>query len=299
MALQTVVNCIKIQRGTLFPSTKKRIILNSISLKRQQFNYSTSAQEVTSSINHDTGVAIMKWNNPPVNSLSFKLLEKSIETIKTLEQDPKCGALILTSDIPNIFCAGLDFKEIHRPQREQYLKYSLAFSQLWADLYGSRLATVIAVNGSSPAGGCMMAVAGDYRIMKAGKGTIGLSEVHLGLPLRGWVYEAFVNVVGHRQAELTGQRGILFNANDALRIGLVDEVVSSDEELLQRANYHAELLAKLSSDARHQTKMDLRQPLLDRMKDSMEKGTHLMVDTMMSEKMQTTLDAYFEKLKKK
>ena len=39
----------------------------------------------------------MKWNNRPVNSLSLKLLEQSIETLKTLEQDPKCGALILTS----------------------------------------------------------------------------------------------------------------------------------------------------------------------------------------------------------
>ena len=76
----------------------------------------------------------------------------------------------------------------------------------------------------SPAGGCLLSLCCDYRVMQGPKFTIGLNETLLGIVAPFWFKDTMLNTVGQRHTELALQLGTLFTADQALSIGLVDKV---------------------------------------------------------------------------
>ena len=82
-----------------------------------------------------------------------------------------------------------------------------------------------ALNGPSPAAGCLLSLACDYRIKADNpKFVTGLNETLLGFSAPSWLAATFVNTVGVRQANLALQFGSLFTPEDALKMGLVDQI---------------------------------------------------------------------------
>lgn len=115
-------------------------------------------------------------------------------SIKTMESNPKIQSVILSSSNSKIFSAGLDISELISPNPDRLPKFWNSLQQLYLDLYGSRMATVAAIQGHAPAAGCFLAMACDFRIMSAGDSgdgggdtkkkfvpTIGLNETQLGI----------------------------------------------------------------------------------------------------------------------
>lgn len=96
-------------------------------------------------------------------------------------------------------------------------------------MYTSRLATVAAIEGHSPAGGCLLAMCCDWRVMATGKPMIGLNETQLGIVAPPWFKDTFVNTIGHREAEKMLGLGLQVDASKAKSIGLVDEAVPVEE----------------------------------------------------------------------
>ena len=111
--------------------------------------------------------------------------EAICSSIKEIEANPKIQSLILASSNPKIFSAGLDIQELVEPDHKRLARFWNSLQQIFIDLYGSRLATVAAIQGHAPAAGCFLAMACDYRIMSAGNKnhvpTIGLNETQLGI----------------------------------------------------------------------------------------------------------------------
>ena len=82
-----------------------------------------------------------------------------------------------------------------------------------------------ALNGPSPAAGCLLALACDYRIKPDNpKCVTGLNETLLGFAAPWWVAQTYVNAIGSRQANLALQLSTLFPPQEALKIGLIDQV---------------------------------------------------------------------------
>jgi 3,2-trans-enoyl-CoA isomerase len=108
-------------------------------------------------------------------------------------------------------------------------KFWTALQDLYLRLYTTRLAAVAAIEGHSPAGGCLLAMCCDYRIMTSGKPMIGLNETQLGIVAPTWFRDTFVNTIGHRQAEKMLGLGLQVDATKAKAIGLVDEAVPLEE----------------------------------------------------------------------
>ncbi len=112
-------------------------------------------------------------------------------SLKTVEANPKIQSVILYSTNPKIFSAGLDIKELVAPDFVRLPRFWNSLQQVYIDLYGSRLATVAAIQGHAPAAGCFLAMSCDYRVMSAGDvnsdtknrhvPTIGLNETQLGI----------------------------------------------------------------------------------------------------------------------
>ncbi|KFU88008.1 hypothetical protein M959_01993, partial [Chaetura pelagica] len=258
-----------------------------------------SNNKILVELDESKGVATMKFKSPPVNSLSLDFLTEFCISLEKLENNRACRGVILTSDIPKIFSSGLDITEMCGKSTEHYAEFWRAVQEMWLRLYSSNMVTVAAVNGSSPAGGCLMALSCDYRIMVENpKFSIGLNEAQLGIVAPFWFKDTFVNVVGHRVAELSLQLGSLYPAPQAHRIGLVDELVPEEKLQEKVAAVMAQWLA-LPDHARQLTKSMMRKAVLDRLVAHREEDIKNFITFISKESIQKSLRMYMEMLKKR
>ncbi|NXF12787.1 ECI1 isomerase, partial [Smithornis capensis] len=258
-----------------------------------------SNNKIQVELDESSGVATMKFKSPPVNSLSLDFLTEFCISLEKLENDRACRGVIITSAIPKIFSSGLDIMEMCGKSTEHYAEFWRAVQEMWLRLYSSTMVTLAAVNGSSPAGGCLIALSCDYRIMAENpKFSIGLNEAQLGIVAPFWFKDQFVSVVGHRIAERSLQLGSLYPAPEALRIGLVDELVPEEKLLEKAAAVMAQWLA-LPDHSRQLTKAMVRKALLDRLLTHREEDIKNFVSFVSKESIQKSLRTYMEMLKKR
>ncbi|XP_062999277.1 enoyl-CoA delta isomerase 1, mitochondrial isoform X1 [Elgaria multicarinata webbii] len=256
-----------------------------------------SNSKILVELDESTGVAVMKMKSPPVNSLSLELLTEFSIGLEKLENNKACRGLILTSAAPQIFSAGLDITEMCGKSNEHYAQFWKAVQEMWLGLYSSNLVTIAAVNGSSPAGGCLMAVSCDYRIMAENpKYSIGLNETRLGIVAPFWFKDTMVNTVGHRATERSLQLGLLYPPPDALRVGLVDEVVPEGKVQAVAAEAMAQWLA-IPDHARQLSKSLMRKPTVDRLLAHREADIQNFVRFVSRDAIQKSLQGYMERLK--
>ncbi|NWU92354.1 ECI1 isomerase, partial [Upupa epops] len=258
-----------------------------------------SNNKIQVELNESAGIATMKFTSPPVNSLSLDFLTEFCISLEKLENNRACRGVILTSAVPKIFSSGLDITEMCGKSTEHYTEFWRAVQEMWLRLYSSNMVTVAAVNGSSPAGGCLMALTCDYRIMVDNpKFSIGLNEAQLGIVAPFWFKDTFVNTVGHRIAERSLQLGSLHPPSEALKIGLVDELVPEEKLHERAAAVMAQWLA-LPDHARQLTKSMMRKPVLDRLVAHREEDIQNFISFVSKESIQKSLRMYMEMLKKK
>lgn len=262
----------------------------------------SSASEDLVRVSDDTknnNVAILSLNRPPVNSLSMKMCQAISSAVKDCEEMPHIQGIVLASSSnPSILSAGLDLNELYNPDPERLPKFWDSFQQLFIDLYGTRLATVAAIEGHAPAAGCMLAICCDYRVMTDQKGRIGLNETLLGIAAPPWLGQAMINTIGMRNAELSLGLGLLYSPQEALSIGLVDKVVPADA-VMSNALDEAAKWAKIPAQARVASKLLTRQEYIDRLEATRAKDNDDFCDFIRNEKVQNDLGMYLQGLKKK
>lgn len=206
-----------------------------------------------------TGYALVTICREPVNSMNLELWQQLARTLETLEADPKVRGLIFQSGLQrDVFTAGNDINELYAPKSsaERYREFWVTQNQFFARLYRSRLATVAAIRGACPAGGCALALCCDYRVM-TDFGQIGLNEVALGIPVPAYWALLMARTVGQRQAEQLLPYGLMPSAADALKIGLVDALVPA-AELRTAAEAAMDRMLTVYDSGRAATKQHLR-----------------------------------------
>ena len=103
----------------------------------------------------------------------------------------------------------------------------------------------------------MLALSCEYRVM-LNNFIIGLNEAQIGFSAPMWLIDGMRNTIGSRQAEFALTAGTLFKTEEALKIGLVDEVAQSKEEAIEKAEKFLNKFAKIPPHARSMTKAALR-----------------------------------------
>jgi len=241
-------------------------------------------------------VAVLELDRAPVNSLSKEMADALVGAIKEAEGDAKVQSLVLKSSNPKIFSAGLDITEMNDPEVSRLEDFWRSIQEVFLTLYGSRLSTVAAIEGHSPAGGCLLAMSCDYRVMTEGENfKIGLNETKLGIAAPYWLKDLFVKTIGYREAELGLGLGKLYSPSEALAINLVDEVVKN-EDVLSVAMGEAEKWGKIPPKGRVATKVMLRAEILDGLKEKRELDVGWFRDFIMEEGTQKGIDAYLKSL---
>jgi enoyl-CoA hydratase/carnithine racemase len=169
----------------------------------------------------------LRLNRPPVNALDPELLSALGAAVRDAPDDG-IGALILSGQ-PGMFSAGLDVPVLLELDRfGMAVAFDVFFGAMHA-LGSSQVPVVAAITGHCPAGGLVLSLFCDFRVMAEGEFKIGLNEVQLGIPMPSVVASAAARVVGTRHAELMCATGRLFSPEEAMEIGLVDRLEPPDQ----------------------------------------------------------------------
>ncbi|XP_034473248.1 enoyl-CoA delta isomerase 1, mitochondrial-like isoform X2 [Drosophila innubila] len=187
---------------------------------------------------------------------------------------------------------------MYKPDKERARLLWITLQDVWASLYGSKFPTAAAINGHAPAGGCLLATSCEYRVMLP-KFSIGLNEPMLGIVQPIFCMFNFVNVLPRRLAERSLNQGKIFNTEEALQIGLVDDVANSKEEALTKCAEFIGSFDKINPSARSQSKLQFRAADLQQFEKERGKDLETFVSFINSPKMQEELGVYLENLGKK
>lgn len=242
-------------------------------------------------IAHDS-ILELRLDRPPANALDTALLR---ELRRQLEAAPGEGfeALVL-SGREGMFSAGLDVPQLLALDRS-------GIRELWRELFAvlralaaSPIPVAAAVTGHSPAGGAVLTLFCDYRVMAAGEFRIGLNEVRVGISLSESIYGPLERLVGRRQAERLAVTGTLLTAAEAHRLGWIDELAPA-AEVVERAVDHLRSLLALPRRAMLGTRRVLRRDLVDRLTGD-ETTEADVVESWFSDETQTALRALVARL---
>lgn len=247
------------------------------------------------SINHGP-VRELQLNRPPVNALSPELI---VALRQAVQSSPADGvrALIL-SGTPGRFSGGLDVPVLLGLDRT-------AMAALWRDFYSllgviaaSPIPIVAAMTGHAPAGGTVLGLYCDWRVMAQGDFKLGLNEVQVGIPLPPVIMAGLRRLVGPRSAETLGVTGALLSPDEALAAGMVDEL-APPEQVVDRALRRCERMLALPSEPMALTRREARKDLVALFGPEIEAELKSVIEAWWHPTTQNTLRALVERLGKK
>jgi enoyl-CoA hydratase len=207
------------------------------------------------------GILTLQLAHGKANALDTELLEALLLELEGAREDVR--ALILTGS-GSIFSAGVDLIRLTNEGAPYVRRFLPLLSRFVRVLFGLPKPVVAAVNGHAIAGGCIIALASDVRLMAEGIGRIGIPELLVGVPFPAAPLEVARFAIGRDRVQSAVYRGPTMLPVEALDAGFLDEVVESPD-LMARAEDVARHLAGISPEAFRLTKLYLRAEALERM----------------------------------
>jgi methylglutaconyl-CoA hydratase len=196
-------------------------------------------------LSFDSGVATITLNRPDKrNAISFALLEELLAVLDEVERSS--ALVVILTGAGKAFCAGLDLDELKNllgKTHDENVEDSSRMGNIFRRIYDFPLPTIAAVNGAAIAGGTGFATMCDFTLAVP-EAKFGYTEVRIGF-VPAIVSSMLVWQVGHKIARDLLLTGRPFDATEAHRFGLVNEVVSP-ERLMERAR---ELAAQLMGNS--------------------------------------------------
>ena len=186
----------------------------------------------------DDHICVLTFDRPDsgANIFDAATLDELNEHLDAVEKDTSLRGLIIASAKKSIFVAGADLKTLLQAAKTGEMRgFIEPGQQVFNRLADLKIPTVAAIHGASAGGGYEVALACDYRVASDAPATrIGLPETGLGL-LPAWGgCTRLPRLIGAEKAAEVILKGKLYSAQEALNIGLVDEIAPPDQ-LLDRA----------------------------------------------------------------
>jgi enoyl-CoA hydratase/carnithine racemase len=206
-------------------------------------------------------VAVLRMTHGKANALDLTLCRAITASLAELASGGGHRAVVLTAGGP-IFSAGVDLLRIRDGGPAYVEEFLPVLCEAFLAVFDCPLPVVAAVNGHAIAGGCILVSACDRRVMNAGAGRIGVSELLVGVPFPPAALEILRFAVGTCRLQELTHLAQTYAAAEAAALGLVDEVASGDS-VLERAIEVAAALAALPQAALRQTRIQIRRPTLD------------------------------------
>ncbi|MBS0570212.1 MAG: enoyl-CoA hydratase/isomerase family protein [Proteobacteria bacterium] len=251
------------------------------------------------SIRHENTLEL-RLSRPPVNALNPELVRRVRKAVENADAQGARGIVLCGQ--PGMFSAGLDVPELLQLDRPTLIAFWQDFFGLCAALACSPIPVVAAIGGHSPAGGAVLSIFCDYRVMARSVDPekpfrIGLNEVQVGLSVPEVIQCALRRLVGTYRAERMMVVGQMLDPEQALQIGMVDELANVDGVVPRALEWLRGLLA-LPPQAMATTRLLARSDLIELFADPTRLSVEEFADGWFGTETQTMLKALVAKLKK-
>jgi methylglutaconyl-CoA hydratase len=201
----------------------------------------------------EQNIALITLNRPDKrNAVNFALVSELLAVLDEIERS--AAQVVIVTGAGKAFCAGMDLDELKSllgKSHDENLKDSARMAQLFRRIYEFPLPTIAAVNGVAIAGGTGIATMCDFTLAVP-EANFGYTEVRIGF-VPAIVSAILVWQVGHKLARDLLLTGRLFDAGEAHRYGLVNDIVWP-EKLMPRARELANQIAQNSPSSVRVTK---------------------------------------------
>ena len=231
------------------------------------------------------------------NPINHQMVKELTACIKDLDADDTVGGLILTGK-EGFFSSGIDLIEAYGYDEGQSREFWFDFLAMQNTLASFNKPMVAAISGHSPAGGCILAICCDYRIMAEGKFVIGLNELPVGIIVPNSVFNLYAFWLGQRKAYQYLMEGKLLNVNEALEAGLIDEI-SAPENLIPVAEKKAMAYMQLNAVTWSQSKLNLRKDLIAKLNGDQTGTLNKMLEQWWAPATRKSLQIMIQNLKAK
>jgi enoyl-CoA hydratase len=211
------------------------------------------------------GIAIIAMTHGNANALDIEFCNALVSGFAALRgSDAK--AVVLTGQ-GKMFSAGVDLKRLSDGGPDYIRKFLPALHRLYDAVFYFPKPVVAAINGHAIAGGAVLAACADRRVMARDGGRIGVSELLVGVPFPALAFEIVRFAVPPRYLPEFTLGAATYATDIALQKGWIDEVAEPGD-LMSRSLAAAQSLAALSPPAFAQTKLQIRQPVTERVAQS-------------------------------
>jgi methylglutaconyl-CoA hydratase len=204
-------------------------------------------------LSYGSGIATLTLNRPEKrNAISYELIDEFLQALAEVAQSP-VRVLILTG-AGAAFCSGMDLENLKAllgRTAKQNLQDSDTMAKLFRSLYEFSKVTIAAVNGAAIAGGMGLATLCDFTLAVP-EAKFGYTEVRIGF-IPAIVSVFLQRQIGEKPARDLLLTGRIIGADEAHRVGLINEVVPA-EKLMERAHQLAGLLLENSPESLLRTK---------------------------------------------
>ena len=187
------------------------------------------------------GLLIVTMQRGKANALNSAMIDELLSALEGAKSESVRG-IVLASDRPKFFSGGFDVMEVFAYDRQAMTEFFGRFIDLYEGLMSLPKPVVAAVSGYAFAGGAVLALASDARVMAEGNFGFALNEVNIGLVVPPGMIRMAVRAVGPCRAREMVLEGKSFTPVEALEIGLASEL-ASPESILERAVGRARNLA--------------------------------------------------------
>jgi enoyl-CoA hydratase len=249
-------------------------------------------------IERQGNLLILRFDKARGNAIDPELIDDLGRACHEIGRDDVVRGVLMASANPKLFCPGLDLVTLYEFDRAAMETFMGKFSAVLWSLYDLRKPVVAAIGGHAVAGGCVLALTADYRVLRRGGVQIGLNEVKVGVPLPWSVALLLRASVGPGSLSRVALLGRNFADEEALAAGLADELLDADrfeEQCLDRLQEFAEKDAQ----ALGTTKAYLRAATLREMRAHEKEFVQDFLDGWFSEATRTRLERTIDSITKK
>jgi enoyl-CoA hydratase/carnithine racemase len=220
-------------------------------------------------IEHMENLAILRLKNGVTNPINLEFVNEISGSISELKRDSSVHSIVITGANDKFFSIGFDLPTLYKLNDKDVKKFYQAYNRLCLDLYAYPKPTVAALTGHAIAGGCILALCCDYRVIASGKKLMGLNEIKLGLPVPYPGDMILKQIIGTRYAQMIMEMGDFYGPDQLMQMGVVNQVVKQ-KGVLEKSIEQAKLLGDYHAPAFKMIKKNRVDPVVNGIKEDLE-----------------------------
>ncbi|QBQ39776.1 enoyl-CoA hydratase/isomerase family protein [Sphingobacterium psychroaquaticum] len=247
--------------------------------------------------NNNEHIAFIALDRGKSNALHLEMVQELQQEIERAKDNPAIEAIIIHGK-EGFFSSGLDLITLYSYDEATMKKFWEAFMDLIYSLTSFPKPAVASITGHSPAGGCVLAICCDYRVMAEGEYIIGLNEIPVGITVPSSIFALYSFWLGQATAYRSLLEGKLRTPKEALDSHLIDELVPADR-VNTAATRKAKAAMQYDKNAWGTTKLNLRKELLEKMLQDKEIAIQQVLEQWWRPSTRAILKTIIENLTKK